>query len=202
MVNVAGSASISARSGSDGTVIITGTPKGVSTVSLGTATIFIADKRTALSFWNVHLPTPNVSTYDRAPDVPSVFVFGPYLVRNATLSQEGRVLALHGDINATTTLDLVAPPSVERVTWNGLSVPVVRSHLGTLQGTLPFSATPPELPDLRAAEWLCADALPEIQDDFDDSDWVTANKTSTARPYKPFAGKASRLYPCSAWGKC
>ena len=166
---------------------------GVSAVSLGSTVILIADKPTALTFWNVHLPSADATPYDRAPDVPSVLVFGPYLVRNATLEADGTVLALHGDINATTTLDVIAPASVTAVTWNSVPIPVQRSKLGTLRGTLSFSAAAPELPSLRDAKWLCADSFPEIQRGFDDSGWVTANKTSTARTFKPFAGKACRF---------
>jgi hypothetical protein len=190
--NVGGSASISALNGANGTLVITGTSSGVSSVALGNATIFIADKHSALSFWNVHLPSADASIYDRAPDVPSVFVFGPYLVRNATLGGGGGVLALHGDLNTTTTLDVVAPSSVQRITWNGRLVRVQRSSIGTLRGTLGFSSKPPELPDLKLAEWSCTDSLPEIQRGFDDTAWVTANKTNTARLYQPFAGKVSR----------
>ncbi|EKM53444.1 glycoside hydrolase family 35 protein [Phanerochaete carnosa HHB-10118-sp] len=186
---VTGSSSISARTGPIGTFIITGSPKGVSSISLGNTMVFVADKHTALSFWNVHLSSANTTVYDRAPDVPSIFVFGPYLVRNATLLDGRSVLALHGDINATTTLDVVAPSSVKRVIWNGRTVHVQKSNIGTLRGILKFTAQAPELPDLRTAEWLCTDSLPEIQSNFNDSSWVTANKTSTGRPYQPFAGK-------------
>ena len=172
-------------------LIITGTPKGISTVSFGKTTIFVADKHTALSFWNVYVPAPNAIIYDRAPDVPSVFVFGPYLVRNATLANGESALALHGDINTTTTLDIVAPSSVKSATWNGQVVQVQKSDIGTLRGTLGFGAKAPTLPNLKTVEWLCADSPPEIQNDFDDKSWVAANKTSTARPYQPLAGKVS-----------
>ena len=188
---VSGSSSISARSGSNGTVVITGTPSGISAVHLGKTVVLIADKPTALTFWNIRLPSPHATIYDRAPDVPSVLVFGPYLVRNATLASGGLVLALHGDLNATTTLDVVAPSSVKRVTWNGQNIPVTKSDIGTLRGTLRMTASAPKLPSLKTAKWLCTDSLPEIQSGFDDSQWVSANKTSTARPYQPFAGKVS-----------
>lgn len=190
---VSGSPAISARSGPNGTLVITGTPSGISVVSLGKTVVFVADKPTALSFWNTHLPSPNATVYDRAPDVPSVLVFGPYLVRNATLTNGNSVLALQGDLNATTTLDVVAPSSVKRVTWNGQNVPVTKSELGTLRGTLNLTVAAPKLPSLKTAKWLCTDSLPEIQSGFDDSQWITANKTSTARPYQPFAGKVSAM---------
>ncbi|KAI0343743.1 putative beta-galactosidase [Trametopsis cervina] len=184
-----GSSSISARRGTSSTLVITGKPSGISAVSVGNVTVIIADKHTALSFWNIRLPSPTHTQYDQAPDVPSVLIFGPYLVRNATLGSSGSTLVLNGDINATTTLDIVAPPTVKAVTWNGQSVRVETSPIGTLRGQVTLGLKTPELPDLKAARWRCTDSLPEIEPGFDDSTWVTANKTSTARPYQPLGGK-------------
>ena len=187
--SVSGSTSISAKAGDNNTVVITGTTSGVSTVTAGKTVILVADKHTALSFWNVHIPGRNANQYDRAPDVPSVLVAGPYLVRGATL--EGSHLALRGDLNATTTLDLIAPSSVRRVSWNGAPVNVKKTDIGTLRGTLEFNLKAPALPNLKEAEWFCTDSLPEIQAGFDDSQWVTMNKTSTPRPYQPQGGKVN-----------
>lgn len=187
---VSGSSTISASSVSNSTFVVSGTPAGISSISTGDSVVLLADKRTALSFWNVHLPSSDFTVYDQAPDVPSVFVFGPYLVRNASLSDSGTVLAIHGDLNATTTIDIIAPPSVKRVTWNGEEANVKVSNIGTLRGQLEFSLRAPQLPNLKTIQWACTDALPEIQREFDDSKWITANKTSTARPYQPLAGKA------------
>ena len=196
-----GSSSISARV-SNNTLVITGSPSGITAVKIKNAVIYVVDKHTALSFWNVHLPTRGFTLYDRAPDVPSVFVFGPYLVRNATLSNSGKTLALRGDLNATTAIDIVAPPSVKSVTWNGATVHVQKTDIGTLRGTLKFSVKAPKLPNLKSVSWACTDALPEISPGFDDSKWVTADKTSTPRPLQPLGGKvgiystSNLAYPC------
>lgn len=188
-MKTSGSASVSGRTGSSNTLIITGKASGITSISAGSVTVLVVDKHTALSFWNIRLPSSSHTQYDQAPDVPSVLVFGPYLVRNATLNGAGNTLALQGDLNATTTLDIVAPPTVKTVTWNGQIVKTQKSSIGTLRGQLTFNLEDPELPSLRAADWACADSLPEIQDGFDDSDWVNANKTSTDRPYPPLGGK-------------
>jgi hypothetical protein len=151
--------------------------------------VIIADKHTTLSFWNVRLKSTTHTQYDQAPDVPSVLVFGPYLVRNASLDHTGSTLSLNGDLNSTTTLDIIAPPTVKTVSWNGKGVSVKKSQIGTLQGQLVFDLKPPALPSLKNALWSCTDSLPEVQAGFDDSTWVDANKTSTARPYAPLGGK-------------
>ncbi|KAK7695246.1 hypothetical protein QCA50_002436 [Cerrena zonata] len=184
---VSGSTTISAKAGDNSTTVITGSPSGISTVTIGKTVVLVADKHTALSFWNVHIPGRSATQYDRAPDVPSVLVIGPYLVRGATL--ENSHLALRGDLNATTTLDVITPSSVNRITWNGAPVNVKKTDIGTLRGTLQFNVQAPTLPNLKEASWFCADSLPEIQPGFDDSKWVTMNKTSTARPYQPQGGK-------------
>ncbi|KAI0783038.1 glycoside hydrolase superfamily [Abortiporus biennis] len=187
---VSGSTSINARTGNNNTVIITGSPSGISSVSISSkATVIVADKHTALSFWNIQLPSTTSTIYDKAPDVPSVFIFGPYLVRNATIT--GSRLAINGDTNVTsTTIDIIAPPQVNSVTWNGSPIRVTKSNIGTLRGTIITSLQPITLPNLKdASQWSCLDSLPEIQSNFDDSSWVTANKTATQRPIQPSAGK-------------
>ncbi|KAH8115249.1 hypothetical protein DFH11DRAFT_1726116 [Phellopilus nigrolimitatus] len=164
---ISGCSSVNATT-TNGTVVITGSPSGVCAISFGNATVLVADKVTATTFWAPRLPSSNATQYDQAPDVPAVLVAGPYLVRNATLSSDGSALLLTGDLNATTTLDVFAPESVTSVSWNG-------------QGA--------SLPSLKNVTWFCADSLPEIQDGFDDSNWIIANVTSTDRPYQPTGGK-------------
>ncbi|EPQ55007.1 hypothetical protein GLOTRDRAFT_111095 [Gloeophyllum trabeum ATCC 11539] len=183
---VVGSDTIKAES-SNGSVIITGTPSGLSGVILDGAIVIIADKHAALSFWNIRLPSANNTPYDAAPDAPSVLLYGPYLVRNASIT--GNTLELFGDINATITLGVIAPSSVKSVSWNGKQVEVKGASVpGVFEATLEF-AEEVTLPSLRDAEWYCADSLPEVQAGFDDSAWVTANKTSTQRPYQPLGGQ-------------
>ncbi|KZT23601.1 glycoside hydrolase family 35 protein [Neolentinus lepideus HHB14362 ss-1] len=182
---VTGSGSIKATS-TNGSVVITGSTSGISRVVFSGATVIVADKETALSLWNIRLPSSNNTLYDVTPDAPSVLVSGPYLVRNASIT--GSTLELYGDINATTALGVIAPSSVNSVSWNGESVQVQNVAPGVFNGTLEFG-TKVSLPGLKEAEWYCANSLPEIDPAFNDSDWVTANKTSTVRPYQPQGGK-------------
>ncbi|KAL1724445.1 glycoside hydrolase family 35 protein [Schizophyllum commune] len=189
-VNVAGSDSISA-SPANGTVAISGSPNGVSVVSFGNATVFVVDKYTARGFWAPRLNATANSTdvYDQSPDLPAVLVAGPYLVRSAAI--EGSTLALTGDLNATTPLQVWAPSSVDTLTWNGEPVEASKSNeTSALEASLalPESLGNIELPVLQDLEWVCADSLPELADDYDDSAWTTANKTETARPQQPFSG--------------
>ncbi|KIJ24287.1 glycoside hydrolase family 35 protein [Sphaerobolus stellatus SS14] len=182
-----GSSSVTAKI-SNKSLIITGSPSGTTFIKAGSTSIIVADKFTARTFWNPKVDT-KTTPYDVAPDVASVLVSGPYLVRNASIS--GPVLALRGDLNETTTLEVLAPASIKGVTWNGAPVVALPTAQGTLKCVLPFTLKKPTLPSLKSLQWACTDSLPEVQPGFDDSTWVVANKTTTNRPpqYQPFSGK-------------
>ncbi|GLB41552.1 putative glycoside hydrolase family 35 protein [Lyophyllum shimeji] len=189
-VTVLGSRSITAAA-SGKVVTISGSPSDVSVVTVGNKRIIVADKKTASAFWAPRLAVSGTrhALYDLGPEVPSVLVKGPYLVRSAAV--QGATLRLTGDLNSTTTIDVFAPAAVKAVFWNGVSVKVARSDIGSLRGTVPFPGDLDmlQIPVLSNLEWKCADSLPELSLQFDDSKWVLANKTSTSRPQKPTGGK-------------
>ncbi|KAJ7627198.1 glycoside hydrolase family 35 protein [Roridomyces roridus] len=174
------------------TVTVSGTPSGLTVITIGATRLIIGDKKTVSGFWAPRLSTTDLSGsvhYDLTPDIPSVLVSGPYLVRSATA--KGPILQLTGDLNATTTIDVFAPLKFIGVEWNGVPVLVIRSAIGSLRGTVGFSKSVEDakIPVLANLDWKCADSLPELDADFDDSTWVIANKTTTQRPQQPTAGK-------------
>lgn len=176
-------------------VVISGTVSGLSVVSFGNTRVFIADKKSASAFWAPKISNVGDHTqYDTSPDVPSVLIRGPYLVRDVT--SKGSTLAFTGDINGTTTIDVFAPTKYRTVTWNGANVKVTKSELGGLRGmlTFPSDLNRVDVPSLAEVKWKCADSLPELALNFDDSDWVVANKTSTKRPQQPLAGKVRFIH--------
>lgn len=171
-------------------VVITAWPTGLSTVEIGNTVIYIADKKTASGIWAPRLINPELAgQYAHTPDIPSVWVSGPYLVRTAW--PEDGTIHLTGDLNTTTTIDLWGPPTTNSVTWNGKKVVVQRTKTGSLQGTIPFSLDnrPLDVPKLAELDWKCTESTPELASDFDDSEWTLANKTQTDRPFKPYQGK-------------
>ncbi|PFH45542.1 glycoside hydrolase family 35 protein [Amanita thiersii Skay4041] len=188
-ITIAGSRTVQARS-QQGMVIVSGIPSGISIVSIGNARLIIVDKKTAAGFWAPRLQGIGDHTqYDVSPDVPSVLIHGPYLVRDVAV--KGSTLALTGDLNTTTTIDIFAPSQFHSITWNGKVIHVTRSELGSLRGDVQFpkGLGGAQVPDLESLQWRCKDSLPELSSDFDDSNWISANKTSTARPQRPFDGK-------------
>ncbi|KAH7318896.1 glycoside hydrolase superfamily [Rhizoctonia solani] len=191
---VSGSTSIKTTS-TNNTVVISGPPpaSGLARVTVGKTSVWIVNKSwLAPRLWQPRVSgTSGNGRYDLSPRTGSVFVFGPYLVRSATI--KGTQLAIIGDLNsgATTELEVLAPSSVKSVSWNGKAVPVSKTATGALKGSIGVKDLAPKLPNLNSLEWRCTDSLPEVALEFDDSKWATATKTKTLRPaeHQPFSGK-------------
>ncbi|KAK0444118.1 glycoside hydrolase family 35 protein [Armillaria borealis] len=184
-----GSSSISAKS-SGNSITVSGSPSGISVLTIDSVRLIIADKKTAGGFWVSHFSLGyGHDHYDASPNVPSVFVRGPYLVRS--VSYHGSTLNLVGDLNGTTTIDVFGPSVYTSLTWNGQRVAVKESDIGSLRGVISFPSHLNDvgIPLMKEVHWRCADSLPELALDFDDTTWVVANKTSTKRPQQPTAGK-------------
>jgi Beta-galactosidase, domain 3/Beta-galactosidase, domain 2 len=125
--------------------------------------LYVADYTQAVKFW---APETSVGT--------RVFVYGPYLVRNPTLS--GSSLYLRGSTNATTPIEVAAPSSVTSLYWNGALVSTTTTSYGTLTGTLadPASMT---LPNLATQQWKYSAGSHETSPAFDDSTWTNTSGT-------------------------
>jgi hypothetical protein len=144
--------------------------------------VVIMDRTYAYKSWQ-----PELTNDPHSPLDQSVLVVGPYLVRTAT--DEGKVLALTGDWNSETNLEVFAPSCYKKLTFNGKEIKVKKTKYGSLTGTLSAPATTMEditalLPTL---EWKVSDALPERSLGYDDSGaaWVSADKNSTLNPRQP-----------------
>jgi hypothetical protein len=130
----------------------------------------------------------------------TILMGGPHLVRNASLGADG-TLALHGDLNESVTLQVICPPQMTAVTWNGKAVAknTTATHglsrlPGTFVGHLAYSNPDITVPTLTG--WKFSDSLPEIKATFNDSNWVVANHTTTNIPFKPYYGDGRVLYGC------
>ncbi|KAF8601278.1 glycoside hydrolase family 35 protein [Ceratobasidium sp. AG-I] len=178
----------------NGTATISGKPPvGLTKVSFGRTAVWVSDKAwLAPKIWAPRVSgNTGTGVYDLSPRTGGVFVFGPYLVRSATI--KGSTVAITGDVlsGQATELEILVPASVGSVTFNGKSVQVQKTATGTLKGSVVVKDLTPKLPNLKTLEWKCVDSLPEVEPEFDDSKWVEAWKTSTARParYQPLGGK-------------
>ncbi|KAF8670795.1 Beta-galactosidase, domain 3 [Rhizoctonia solani] len=191
---ITGSNSIKTTSANN-TVVVSGPApaSGLARVTIGQTSLWLVNQSwLAPRLWQPRVSgTSGNGRYDLSPRTGSVLVFGPYLVRSATI--KGTQLALVGDLESgtTTELEVLAPTTVKSVSWNGKAVPVSKTLTGTLRGTVAVKDLAPKLPNLTSLEWRCADSLPEVALGFDDSKWTTATKTTTFRPveHQPLGGK-------------
>ncbi len=139
-------------------------------------TLLLADDTTAGTFWR----------QDTAAG--PVLERGPELVRTAIVT--GTTLALTGDTDKASALQVWAPPQVRAVTWNGAAVATTLGADGSRALTAQLAgAAPISLPDLSAASWRSAPESPEAAPGFDDSTWASADKTSTNSTTKPPTGQ-------------
>ncbi|EIW52309.1 uncharacterized protein TRAVEDRAFT_75316 [Trametes versicolor FP-101664 SS1] len=172
-----------------------------------TQLVLFADPVTVATFWApaVRAPThetiAGLETFWQFGTNTTVLVGGPYLVRNASLANGGRTLALHGDLNASVPLTVIAPEGVRAVSWNGKQVRVQGASSGVLEGKLEVSSKIREVEVPKLQGWKFADSLPEVKDGFDDSSWIVADHTSTNITIPPAFGDGRVLYGCD-YGFC
>lgn len=113
---------------------------------------------------------------------------GPTLVRSATAA--GDTLALTGDTETATPLEIWAPPGLTQVTWNGAPVAVQAAPGGSVAAVAPLAGPEPVvLPDLTRAVWRYRAGAPEAAPDFDDSAWRVADSRRTASTSRPAPGQ-------------
>lgn len=196
------------------TTIVTLSPGSQGLVTIwdsDTQLILFADPNTAATFWSPVISgaaSDPFRNYWSIGTNESILVGGPYLVRNASIS--GSTLALRGDLNLTNdnpagiNLSVIAPRSVETVTWNGEHVTINAAassaltsrggFVGQVQAKTTLSSVSNLVPEL--AGWKYKDSLPEVQDGFDDSGWVLADHMTTNIPYPQYFGDGRILYGC------
>lgn len=120
----------------------------------------------------------------------SVVMLKVDLLRNASYSTTNKpldTLHLWGSVSNDTVAVLMALPRLEYVYWNGDQVEARPQGDNEWFYVIPLPGpnagkvwSPPKLSDV---EWKWADSLPEASAEFDDSEWVKAEKTSSFNPY-------------------
>ncbi|RAH56230.1 beta-galactosidase [Aspergillus piperis CBS 112811] len=137
----------------------------------------------AYNYWVLDLPVPGAigRHVSQSHANRSVIVKAGYLLRTAELS--GTSLYLTGDINTTTTLELIsAPQPVTSIFFNNQSVQTSVTS-GRLTGTLTYHKPNINLPDLTTLNWHYLNTLPEVRDPtYNDDLWTPCTHTATANP--------------------
>lgn len=92
---------------------------------------------------------------------------------------------MQGDLNDTTTLEIVAPKSISQITFNGRVVQSRATSYGARVVTIQPQIQQVNLPDLKSLTWKYSDSLPEIDPSYDDSAWTSADIAQTFNPNTP-----------------
>lgn len=148
--------------------------------------VYLLAQETAWEFW---APSTGTDVYGSADE--KIFILGPYLVRSASVTNNGGVLEISGDSNVTTTIEAYvgSKTALDSITWNGIELQnVTQTPYGTYKAEIPGAEsrniTLPSLQDNN--KWRSADSLPEAQPGFDDSAWTVCNKTSSLAYIAPY----------------
>ncbi|KAF2094930.1 beta-galactosidase [Rhizodiscina lignyota] len=141
-------------------------------VQVGSLFVYVLDRNSAYNYWTLKIS-----------DDSYAIVKAGYLLRTASLSYG--TLALTGDFNATTEVEVIGAPSFSRLTINGKSVQSSYSKKhGSTSTTVQYQKATPKLPNLRTATWHYIDSLPEIQSSYSDADWTVADHTKTNNTHR------------------
>ncbi|KAE8454333.1 hypothetical protein EG329_005258 [Mollisiaceae sp. DMI_Dod_QoI] len=162
-------------------------------------TIYLLWRNEAYDLWVMELLGPEPVGNFTSMSKSTVVVKAGYLLRSAAI--EGNSLRLTGDINCTTTLEVIAAPSdmLSSITFNDSPLNTTKSSKGTLVAKVDFEAPEVILPDFSASscQWKYHNTLPELSPDYDDSLWTTCSHTATTNPW----GKQTptSLYASDYW---
>ncbi|KUJ19279.1 putative beta-galactosidase E [Mollisia scopiformis] len=153
-------------------------------VTIGDLTVYLLWRNEAYDLWVLELPASEPIGNFTSMSKSNVIVKAGYLLRTAII--DNNTLHLTGDINCTTTLELIATPSdsLTSVTFNGSPLETTKSSTNNLLATISFSPPEIQLPDLSSPyhEWKYHDSLPELSPTYNDTIWTLCTHTSTTNP--------------------
>ena len=143
------------------------------------------DRQSAYQFWVLDVVDPSNG---RTPYVDqaesSVIIKGGYLMRTAFVY--GDLLKLNGDINSTSTIQIIAgaPRPIGALVFNREYVDFVQDQNGIISAQLVYEAPTLTIPDLMTQEWYYVNSLPEVQSNYSDDAWKIADLKSSNNTYR------------------
>ncbi|CAI7608584.1 unnamed protein product [Penicillium glandicola] len=149
-------------------------------VQVGDLKIVLLDRNSAYNYWVPQVPTegtsPGYSTQEAAAS--ALIVKAGYLVRTAYV--QGSDLHITADFNTTTPIEVIgAPSNAKNLVINGKKAQVKVDKNGIWTSSVAYTAPQVQLPALKSLNWKSIDTLPEIQNSYDDSAWISADQTTT-----------------------
>lgn len=155
--------------------------------------LYLIDRNSAYNYWVTYLPGNSSDIFGPFSTSQPVILNGGYLIRNSTIV--GSSLYVTGDLNSTTTLEVIGTPSsVSSLYFNGQLVKTSSSIAPILSGKVTYNAPAIELPILESLDWKFIDSLPELSSTYDDSLWTAADLTYTNNTYRPKLTTPTSLY--------
>ena len=132
-------------------------------IELDGLTIHILSREDAYNYWVVDT------------DISAPIIKAGYLLRTATM--QDLTLQLTGDINCTTTIEVIGAPHFTCLTFNNETIPFQDIGAGVYSGTVDFHQPDFSLPDLSTTlTWKSlTNALPEVIPLYNDSLWPVAD---------------------------
>ncbi|KAF4445819.1 putative beta-galactosidase [Fusarium austroafricanum] len=161
-------------------------------VQVGSLYIYLLDRNSAYKYWVPTLPgNGKHGAYSSSVMNPeAVIIKGPYLVRSVDI--QGSKLSVQADFNTTTPLEIIgAPKGASRLVINGKDAKFTKSKLGNWLVNPVIMIPGVHIPDLKALDWKYVDSLPELNKDYDDSKWRTADITKTFNSKWPLNNSVS-----------
>ncbi|KAF7597434.1 hypothetical protein BBP40_003681 [Aspergillus hancockii] len=155
--------------------------EGITAVKFSNGVLaYLLDKESA---WNFFAP-PIVSNPKVAPN-EHILVFGPYLVRNASIKHD--TVEITGDNSNSTSIEgYTGDEQVKKVSWNEKLIATTKTSYGSLIGTVTGAEdVKVSLPSLDS--WKAQDTVPEIDPHYDDSKWTICNKTTSVNSIAPLS---------------
>lgn len=154
--------------------------------------VYLLWRNDAFNYWTLQLESPAPIGNYTSQKKETVIAKAGYLLRSAT--KTGRTLHLTGDLNATTTLEIIAGAhDVQNVLFNGKTLRLDKTSTGALTSKLTYTPTSLKVPALAKLPWRFTDSLPEIQDRYDDFKWPVANNMETTNNVRDDAGNVFQL---------
>lgn len=154
--------------------------------------VYLLWRNDAFNYWTLQLESPAPIGNYTSQTKETVIAKAGYLLRSAT--KTGRTLHLAGDLNATTTLEIIAGAhDVPNVRFNGKSLRLGKTSTGALTSTLTYSPPSLDIPVLAKLPWKSLDSLPEIQNLYGDLDWPVADNKTTNNNVRDDAGNIFQL---------
>ncbi|PCG90900.1 Glycoside hydrolase, family 35 [Penicillium occitanis (nom. inval.)] len=151
-------------------------------VRIGPLELYLVWRNEAYTYWVMELPAPNPVANFSSPSKDLVVIKAGYLIRNAEIN--GDELKLTGDLNQTTTIEVISSPknNVRKLSFNGELVETTETRNGKLVGEIEYKPPSLEIPQLSDLTWKYMDSVPEIKLSYDDSSWTECSKTTTNNP--------------------